>query len=216
VAETFTLEAQPRAVTGRKVGQLRRAGLVPAIIYGSRLAAPISVQIPYRALQVTLMKAGGTHLIDVTVDGSEHVVLAREVQRDIIRGDIMHVDFLAVAMDQTITTEVPVHLTGESPAVEGRLGTLAQVQSTVTIEALPRDLISVVEVDVTGLNAIGDSVHVRDVNLGDKVRILNDQDMLLVHVVPVALAVTDEELDAETGAAEPELIRPEREDEEEE
>jgi len=74
----------------------------------------------------------------------------------------------------------------------------------------------VVEVDVTGLNAIGDSVHVRDVNLGDKVRILNDQDMLLVHVVPVALAVTDEELAAETGAAEPELIRREREDEEEE
>src|SRR5690606_10430197 len=121
---------------------------------------------PYRPLQVMLMKAGGTHLIDMKVDDSTHTVLVREVQRDVVRGDILHVDFLAVSMDQKISTEVPVHVVGESPAVESRLGTLVQPVTSLTVEALPRDLIDSVEVDVSGLAAIGDSIHVRDLNLG--------------------------------------------------
>lgn len=218
MAETYTLEAQPRAVTGKKVGALRRQGLVPAVIYGTRMAQPVSVQIPYRPLQVMLMKAGGTHLIDMKVDDSTHTVLVREVQRDVVRGDILHVDFLAVSMDQKISTEVPVHVVGESPAVESRLGTLVQPVTSLTVEALPRDLIDSVEVDVSGLAAIGDSIHVRDLNLGDKVTILTDGDVMLVHVVPVATTAAEEEAEAEeeTSSAEPELIRRERDEEDEE
>ena len=101
MAETYTLDAQPRAVTGKKVSQVRQQGLVPAVIYGSGRPS-IHVQIPQRALQLTLLKAGGTHLIEINVDGKAQTVIAREVQRHVLRGDILHVDFLAIDVNKVI------------------------------------------------------------------------------------------------------------------
>lgn len=212
MAETFTLDAQPRTVTGKKVIQLRTQGLVPAIIYGSKIS-PVAVQIPYRPLQVALMKAGGTNLIEVSVDGGTHVVLARDVQRDVIRGDILHVDFLAVDVNAKISTEVPVHVAGESPAEATRVGLLSHNVNTLTVEALPRDLISSIEVDVSGLKAIGDAVHVRDLNLGDKVTVLADPDEVVVRVIPIPQIVEEEET-GEGASAEPEVISKGKADEE--
>jgi large subunit ribosomal protein L25 len=120
VAE-FELEAQPRTLTGRKVSQLRNQGLVPATIYGPE-TEPVSVQIPYRPLQVMLMKAGGTNLIDVKVNGNTLTVLAREVQRHVLKGTILHVDFFAVDPKAKVAANVPVHLVGQSPAVVTRVG----------------------------------------------------------------------------------------------
>lgn len=215
MADTYNLEAQPRTIVGKKVGQLRRQGLVPVVVYGAALKEGVNLQVPYRPLQVALAKAGGTHLIEISADGAKHTVLARAVQRDVIKGDILHVDFQAVDLSQTITTNVPVHLTGESPAAETRIGALAQVANTLTIEALPSDLIDSVQVDISGLREIGDGIHVRDLDLGSKVSILNDPDELLVHITAIA-APAEEEGEAEAGPAEPEVIRREREDEDEE
>ncbi|MBZ0289687.1 MAG: 50S ribosomal protein L25, partial [Anaerolineae bacterium] len=101
MAENYVLEAQPRTVVGKKVGALRRSGMVPVIVYGPQ-TEPINLQIEYRPLQIALMKAGGTNLIDIRYDGGSQVVLAREVQRDVLRGDIMHVDFFAVDLKAKI------------------------------------------------------------------------------------------------------------------
>src|SRR5579871_3315396 len=78
VAETYSLEAESRALVGKKVHQLRVKGLVPAVIYGARVE-PINVQIPYRPLEVALLKAGGTHLINVNFDGKTQSVITRAV-----------------------------------------------------------------------------------------------------------------------------------------
>ncbi len=215
MAENFTIDAQPRTVIGKKVSRLRREGLVPAVIYGAHVD-PVHLQIPYRPLQVMLMKAGGTHLIEIGVDGQSHTVLARQVQRDILRGDILHVDFLAVDMNQKISTQVPIHIVGESPAVETRVGNLTHALSSVTVEALPRDLIFEIQVDISVLKEVGDSIHVRDLNFSDKVTILNNDDELIVHVTALPQVVEEVETLQETGAAEPELVRREREDEDEE
>lgn len=217
MAETYTLEAQPRSITGKKVSQLRAQGLVPAVIYGSQMEKPVNLQIPYRPLQVALMKVGGTQLLDIQVDGGKHTVLAREVQRDVIRGDILHVDFLAVNLREKIVTTVPVHLVGESPIVEMRQGQVSQVVNSLQLEALPRDLVPAIEVDISGLTEIGSGIHVRDLNLGDKLTVLAEEDELLVHILPIVTqTVEEEEAVEEGGSAEPEVIRREREEEEEE
>jgi large subunit ribosomal protein L25 len=204
VAETYTLDAQARTITGKKVNQLRVQGLVPAIIYG-RNRQPVAVQIPAKPLQMTLLKAGGTNLINITVDGKEHTVITREVQRDILRGDITHVDFMAVDASTRLTAEVRVHFINESPAVVTRQGILVLGGGNLTIEALPADLVERVDVDLSSLASVGDSIHVRDLQLKPGLRVLNDEDEMIVRVAP-AVTAEEEETTAEATSAEPEVI----------
>jgi large subunit ribosomal protein L25 len=216
----YVLEAQPRAVTGKKVGQLRTQGIVPIVVYGPRTET-VHLQVPYRPLEVALMKVGGTSLIDITADGKTHTVLAREVQRDLLRGKILHVDFFAVDMSATIRAEVFIHLQGESPAVNQSLGIMVQGTNRLTIETLPSNLIQVINVDITGLEQIGDAIHVRDLSLGEGITIINDQDELIVRISQTSAARSeeDEEGAAAEGAAtsaEPEVIGRGKKEEEEE
>lgn len=216
MAQTYNLDAETRTVIGKKVGQLRAQGIVPVVVYGAK-TAPMHLQINGRALQSVLLKAGGTHIINLNVDGTEQTVIAREVQRDVIKGSILHVDFLAVDASTKITTEVPVHFVGESPAVQARLGILLNGISTIEIEALPADLIDRVDVDISVLTEVGSSIHVSDLNLGDKVTILSDPDAMIVRVAPAAAQEEEEAAEEaeETGAAEPEVIARGKQEEEE-
>ncbi len=217
MAETYKLDAQARTVVGKKVGQLRRTGLVPAIIYGAKFE-PVSVQIPYRALELALRDAGGTHIINLSIDGKAQSVITREVQRDVMRGTIMHVDFLAVDATTRITADVAIHLVGESPAAETRIGELQQQTMSLSIEALPADLVDAIEVDISGLKEVGDSIHLRDLTISSKITVFNDPDELIVRINPLrdATAPTEDELDAAAAATEPEVIAKGKVDEEEE
>ncbi len=198
----FVLEAQPRTLTGKKVKQLRNEGLVPAVIYGPS-TEPINVQIPYRPLEIILMKAGGTNLVDIQLDGSTVTVLTREVQRHVLRSDILHVDFFAVDENQTLRADVFLQYLGESPAVKNGIGILITGPNSLEIEALPRDLPNLIEVDVSGLIELGDSIHVRDLKLEGDVVIHNDLDEMLVRVVQPSAARAEDELEAgEEGALE--------------
>lgn len=218
MADTYKLDAQARTVVGKKVGQLRTQGLVPATIYGAKFK-PVSVQIPYRPLEVALLHAGGTHIINLNIDGKGQNVIAREVQRNVLRGTIMHVDFLAVDATTRITADIAVHLVGESPAVETRIGELAQQTTTLSIEALPADLIDAVEVDISGLKEVGDSIHLRDLTIDPKITVLADPDELIVRINPMrdVNAPTEDELEAaEAAPSEPEVISKGKAEEEEE
>jgi large subunit ribosomal protein L25 len=214
----FSLEVQPRSVTGKKVSQLRNAGLVPATIYGPK-SENVNIQIPYRALELALMHAGGTNLIDIMVDGKTHTVIAREVQRNVLRRTIQHVDFYEVDLKSKIRASIPVQYIGESPAVAARMGVLLTGPNTLTVEVFPADLPHIIEIDINGLKAVGDSVTVSDLDLGEKVNIINDPDEMLAKVVVTsgALAALEAEDAAEAAAAsaEPELIRDRDEDDDE-
>jgi large subunit ribosomal protein L25 len=216
MAETYVIDVQLRTVFGKKCGALRRQGIVPGVVYGPKID-PVHIQVAYRPLQVILMRAGGTHLINLTADGNSYPVLAREVQRDVIKGDILHVDFLAVDLLSKIRTEIPVHFINESPAVTGRLGNLVNGASTIEIEALPADLPERVDVDLSGLVNINDSIHVRDLNLGDTIDIVSDPDEMIVRIT--ALVAEEEEVVEEAAeeevSAEPEVIGRGKKDEEE-
>jgi large subunit ribosomal protein L25 len=218
VAENYVLEAQPRTIIGKKVSQLRRQGLVPVGLYGPKIK-PISLQIPYRPLQVALMKAGGTNLIDIKVDGTTQTVLAREVHRDVLRGDILHVDFFVVDLTETIQIDVPIHFVNEAPAVAARKGILITGPTVLTIETLPSNLLSQIEIDLSGLNEIGDAIHVRDVKLDADIVIINDPEEMIARIsqTPAARSEESEELEAGEGTpGEVEIIKKGKEDEEEE
>jgi large subunit ribosomal protein L25 len=204
----FSIEAQPRTVTGKKVGQLRRDGFVPATIYGPK-TEPVSVQFPYRALELTLAGAGGTSLIDIVVDGKTYVVVAREVQRHTIRRTIDHVDFFAVDLEAKVRADIPLHLIGESPAVLAKKGVLMTGATSLTVEVLPGKLMRFIELDLSGLVNVGDAIHVADLKLADDATIINDPEELLVRVMQTGAARSEEDEAAELEAAssaEPEVI----------
>lgn len=211
----YTIDAEIREVTGKKVGALRRSGIVPATIYGPK-QEPVSVQIPYRALEIALAKAGGSHLIEMNTGKFKQTVLVRAVQRNPISRKIMHVDFFALDMKAILRTAVPVHYLGESPAVAAKQGVLVTGPTLLNVELLPSNLMDHIAVDVSTLLEVGAAIHVRDLNLGDDVVILNDPEELLARVTQTAAARSEEDENAEEEASssEPEVLKKGKEDEE--
>jgi large subunit ribosomal protein L25 len=222
VAE-FVLEAEPREVVGKKVKQMRAKGIVPISVYGPKVDTA-NYQVSYRPLEVMLMKAGGTNLIDVKAGKQTHTVLAREVQRDVLKGTILHVDFFAVDENTPIRADIPIHLVGESPVVASREGILLTGTNTVTIETLPRNLMNLIEVDLSRLVQLGDSITVADLDLGADVVILNEPEDMLARVAQTSAARAqllsgEEEGDLEESVdqgSEPEVIARHRDEEDEE
>jgi large subunit ribosomal protein L25 len=212
VAE-YTIDAQLRTVTGKKVGALRRTGVVPATVYGPK-QEPVSLQIPYRVLELALAKAGGSHLIELSTGTFTQTVLVRAVQRNPISRKIMHVDFFALDMTAKLRTNVPVHYLGESPAVAAKLGVLVTGPTVLYVELLPSKLMDHIAVDVSKLSEVGNAIHVRDLDLGSDIVILNDPEELLARVTQTAAARSDEDIAAEEGGPEPEVVKKGKTDDE--
>ena len=194
----FELTAEVRAVRGKRNRQLRKEGFVPGIVYGPS-NDPISVQFPYRAIEVTLMDAGGTNLIDIMVDGKAYPSLAREVQRDVVRGDILHVDFLAVDATQRIRVEVPIIMEGQSPVVAVREGILITGRSSLTLEVYPDDIRDRILINLTQLTELGSEVLVGDLEFGENVTVHSDPNEMLAKIVQPPAARAEADLDALEG-----------------
>ena len=185
------LTAVKRADVGKGASRRSRAGgKVPAIIYG-RGIDPVAVEVDRRELVSALRTDAGVNvLLDIEVDGTRTLALTRELQRDPVRGTLLHADFVKVDRKQAIEIEVPVHVVGESPgAKEG--GVLEHPLWTVHVRCLPTDVPEAIDADVSGLR-IGDSLRVADLPTGD-FEILDDPENV---VVAIAQPITEEELEA--------------------
>jgi large subunit ribosomal protein L25 len=200
--EEILLDAELRGVTGKQVKRLRRDGLVPAVIYGRR-TEPIALKIEQRALRDVLKKAGTNRLITLNVGGLEDSrrVLVRELQRDAISHAVVHVDLYEVVMTEKITAEVPVALIGASPPVRDGEGILFQGLDSVEIECLPGDLPPNIEIDISGLTAIDQTILVRDLKLSDAIEILSEPDEIIVRILPLE----EEEIEEVVVAEVPEV-----------
>jgi large subunit ribosomal protein L25 len=206
MAEEFILTAEDRTVIGKQVNALRRTGSVPAIIYGSHVATPLPIKVEEKTLKQVIAKAGRNRLIKLTVGSSApRLVLTREVQRNSMTGIIIHVDFQEVSMTEKVTTPVPLILVGTSPAVNRGEGLLIHGINTVEIRALPLDLVPQIEVDVTALNALNQSLFVRDLKSSDKVEILTPGDEMVAKVVALKEEVIA--VEAPAAVAEVEVIK---------
>lgn len=197
IMEIVELTANLRTRKRKGIKALRREGLLPAIVYGA-VPEPLAVQLDAHSTTQILRRLRGTTLIDLKVAGHTHKSLVREVQRDVIRGHLMHIDFLAVAMDKPIRLQVAVELTGTAPVMQLGGVTVMHGLSELEIECLPSDLVSNIVVDIASLVAIGDSIHVRDITAPKGITILSSQDEMLARA-----AFVEQEKEEAPKAVEP-------------
>jgi large subunit ribosomal protein L25 len=159
------LTASPRTASGsRAAGRLRREGLIPAVVYGHG-ADPKSVVVVRRELRHALSgEAGSNALLDLQVEGEAVLALVKDMQRDAVRNEVIHVDFIRVSRDEAVTVEVPIHFEGEASEVTSGGGTLEQQLFNLTVTATPGNIPAAITYDVSGMT-IGDSVRVGDLTL---------------------------------------------------
>ncbi len=217
--EKIELRAEPRTLRGKKVKALRHEGLVPAVMYGHS-TAPVLLQVSTSDLDRVLARTGGNRLITLTIgDGiGAHMALAREVQRDVITGSPLHVDFYEVTMTEKLRVEVPVVLVGESPVVARGEGMLLHMLDTIEVECLPGDLLDRIEVDVSSLDGFDQAIYVRDLEVSSSVEWVSGDDEMIVKVEPMAAEEEEEEEILEEAPAEVEVIterKAEKEEQEE-
>jgi len=207
--EQIELTAQRRTITGKKVKRLRQQGIIPAVLYGPGVEST-PLQVEERALHRAMRRAG-QRLINLRVEGDPqpHRVLAREVQRDVITGRVLHVDFLEVSLTQKLTTRVPVVLVGEPDPVRRGLAVLLQGVDEVEIACLPEDLISSIEVDVSDLK-LDQVLHVRDLRVPAGVEILTEPEEMVAQLsllrVAKAQLAEEEAIEEEVSPDEVEVI----------
>jgi large subunit ribosomal protein L25 len=206
MAKQVKLKAERRSATGRSAARkLKARGVVPAVIYGAK-DKPQPLQLSERDINAMLSHASGENiLVELEIDGDQsgRLALVQEIQHSPVRGDVLHIDFHAVSMDEKIHAEVPVEGIGTANGVKNFGGLLEQNLRALAIECLPRDLPDRIVVDVSALN-IGDSIHVRDLQLPPGVTTRVQLDLTAFSVL--APAVEEEPVAAVATAAEPEVI----------
>jgi large subunit ribosomal protein L25 len=217
------LEAVRRDAFGRNnAGRMRRAGRIPAVIYGGGKESSESLAVdPKQLLHILHSEAGVNTLIKLKVEGAgaDTHVLVKEYQLHPVTQSILHADFYRVAMDKVTRVTVPVHLTGEAKGVKAEGGIVDFVHREVVVECLPADIPKHIAVDISEL-MLHDGVRVRDLVSDGKWKPVTDGDMLIVHVIaPKAEAepaAADAAAAAPTAPAEPEVIKKGKVDKEEE
>jgi large subunit ribosomal protein L25 len=187
-----------RPTGSRPAGRLRAAGKVPAIVYGHGLS-PVNVAVEGRALRAALMTDAGLNaLMTVQLDGSEHLVMARDIQRDPVRHKVIHVDFQIVRRDEVMTVEVPISLVGEAEAVHREDGIIAQELFTLTVQATPGNIPNNIEVDITELK-VGDAIRVGDLKLPSGASTDVDPESAIVVGQPPQVEAVEEPAEGEEG-----------------
>jgi large subunit ribosomal protein L25 len=207
------LEASKREVAGKKVRFLRRQGIIPGNIYGHGIDST-AINVDAKSLKHLLAHAGSTDLIHLKLGDSKNPlrVLVREVQKNSLTDDLLHVEFYQVRMDEKIKADVPIVFVGEAPVLKKvKNSSILHLIDSLPIEALPDDLPHSLEVDLSSLEELDSAIHVKDIRLGDGITLLSDPEQMAVKViearkeevieVPVE-AVAPEEAEAVEGAEE--------------
>jgi large subunit ribosomal protein L25 len=212
--EKIALTAQVREKAGKGVARgLRRNAQIPAVLYSHGKSMPISMG--NKEITTILNAEGGKHaLLNLTLQGTkeaaERMALIKDYEVDPISGKLMHIDLMEVAMDEKVKVQVSIHLTGNAVGVkEG--GILQYGLHQVEIECFPQQIPSHFDVDITAVK-VNESLHVRDIQMPEGVKILNDADSTIVSIQP---PVSDAKLESmlATGApataaeGEPELVK---------
>ena len=206
MAKQFKLAVERRESTGRSAARkLKARGIVPAIVYGGRDKAE-PLQLSRRDLTSVLSHASGENILvelEIAGEGNTRMAMVQEVQHSPVGGEVLHVDFHAVSMDETIEADIPIEATGTANGVKNFGGLLEQSLRELTVECLPRDLPDRITVDVSNLN-IGDSIHVRNIQLPQGVFAKEQQELTVFSVLEPT--VEEEPAAATEAAAAPEVI----------
>lgn len=198
--EQVKFAVQPREMTGKKVRQLRRQGIIPGNIFGHDRASK-AIQFDAHEFSRFLKDHGPTTLLALTLDsGAAETAVVRHVQHDPRTNAIQHVDFMHIEMSEPIKVAIPIHLTGESPAVKNYDGVLLQLLETLEVEALPGDLPEAFTLDVSDMAEMKDTRYVHDLRVPPNVTVLTSTDEPVAKVEPPRIVV--EEVTPAPAAAE--------------
>ena len=202
--EKVDLKAEKRTVTGKQVRQLRRAGQLPGVVYGYNFE-PTAISLDAHSAQKVIPHLTSSSIVNIDLGGKLIPALVREKQKNYIKNLFTHVDFLAVSMTEKIRADVSLHFIGLAPAIKEFSAAIVNNMDSVEVEALANDLPERIDVDLSVLAKIGDSIHVRDLVIPAEVTLLTDVD----EMVAVATATHEEVVEVvptEEVVAEPEVI----------
>lgn len=213
--DDIIINVQKREVIGKQVKQLRRQGILPGVVYGHKVDS-YPVQMDTHSTYLLLRKITPTTLITLDLDGKKTKVMIRERKFDVVTGDLLHLDFLAVSMTEKMRASVAIELVGEAPVLGDVPGSLLNhMLENLDIEALPANLPERIQVDVSGLLTAEDSITVGDLKLGDNIDIHTPAEEVIVSVSFVA-AETEVAAELVEGGAEPEVMEKGKKEEDEE
>ncbi len=165
------LVVKKRETFGKAVRHLRGKGIIPAELYG-RGIANLHLEVSSKEFNKVFKTAGESSVISVMLDKEKHPALVYEVGRNPVSDEIVSVDFYQVRLDEKIKIKIPIRFIGEPPAVKEKNAILVRAMSEIEIEAFPNDIPPVIEVTLTVLKDIGDSVYVKDLKISDKVKLM--------------------------------------------
>lgn len=200
--KSITLTAEKRAeIGGRGINRMRKQGLIPAVLYGKKIEAEPLV-IKYSEIREILVQQGKSVFLTLEVDGKKHAAVIKDLQFDVVKGDLMHIDLQKVSLTEKIHAEVSLRIRGRELVEKG--GTIVvQHMNEVTVECLPQNTPHYIEVDISRL-AHGESVTVGDLKLPADVKPVSDSDAViatLAEVKEVVVEPAEEETTAEEAAA---------------
>ena len=214
--EKIELKATNREIVGKKVRFLRREGIIPVHLFGHGIESA-ALQCDAVKLRQVLAQAGRTKLIGLKLDRAKKPrnVVVREIQKNPITGELIHVDFYQVMMAKKIKVEVPIVLTAEVPALKSKENMLLQELNSLTVECFPDQIPDRVELDPSSLTEAGQAIQVKDIMVGGGVTVLNDPEQMVMKINLRPVEKIEEEV-VEAVAEAPEAVpSPEEESKEE-
>ncbi len=183
--ESFTIEIAERQSLGKAgCNRARREGFIPGVAY-HRADKPVAVQVPYKEFTLLAKKARLSQVFTFKSSSPElngKSAIVKEVQQDFLKGKVLHVDFQTLRDDEEITIDVPVRIVGEAPGVKLDGGVLTLVTHEVEVTCLPKNIPSVIDVDVSSLG-LGQSLHASDLKFGQGITLVDDPHETIVSVI---------------------------------
>lgn len=202
--EQIELRATGRKLLGKKVRFLRRQGITPVHLFGHD-TEPLALQCDRTQLEHVLTHSGKTRLIGLKLDRAKKLrsVVVREVQKNPLSGEIIHVDFYQVSMTEKIKVDIPITLIGEAPALKLKGNVLVHELNRLNVECLPDRIPDNVQVDISSLAEADQSIHVKDILLGEGITVLDDPEHVIVRVALLTIEKVEKVekvAEAEAGA----------------
>ena len=200
--EELTLTADSRSVLGKKSRFLRRQGITPAHVFGHGIESQ-ALQCDTTELKGIIAQAGETRLIRLKIKGDKQTrnVFIREIQRDAFGKQLLHVDLYQVRMTEKMEAQIPIVLVGESPAMKGKGRMLSHGITELSIACLPDKVPPQIEVDISILEEIEQSIHVKDIILDPDITVHDDPEQMIVKVTEVMVVAEEEAVEEEVEAA---------------
>lgn len=198
---TITLEVKKREERGKALTKLRTAGVLPGVLYGPK-EDNVSLKVEGRQFEKVLKEAGESSIIVLKGLENDKEVLVQDVVFDPVKGKVSHVDFYAVEADKEVTTNIPLEFTGEAPVLKAGGTSLSKALHDIEVTCLPKHLPHDIEVDISSLTEIGQSIHVSDLSIPEQVTVENGPDDVVVSVVEVVEEVEEAPEDVDMEAIE--------------